>query len=315
MGRTSGKFHRNGRSRSKDIASWWSLMKLPEWSEYIVSVDNSPIWRRHIAWSNENGTLLRDHMTQRFASNMVFMSLLLSSEVGVLFSPSLPADRMRARLFNGDASTYDFWAGLLICISIIATLCTLVATFTAWAIVSTINAKNAHCIIRSSVGLYATQLPSRLTVLAIYLFLSWIIVFVFILVPRSLAIALTTGAITVFVHIVSVYSALGRLVMYTGAMADTQILSDEEEDAMLPFELQFTLLKMAHSAKDNGADPQMHYRHSARHRATVEARKTFRVGKGPSVVLGQQEDLEMGVMSDTSSKNTQDNNDLIFVEE
>jgi hypothetical protein len=254
-------------------------------------------------------------MTQRFASNMVFMSLLLSSEVGVLFSPSQPADRMRARLFAGDVDTYDFWAGLLLCISIIVTLCTLVATFTAWAIVSPINGRNAHCIIRSSVGLYATQLPSRLIVLAIYLFLSWIVVFVFIMVPRPVAIALTVCAITVFVHIVSVYSALGRLVMYTGAMADTQIFTDEEEDAMLPFELQFTLLKMAHSAKHSGADPRIHYRHSTRQIATQEARKSFRVEKGPSVLLGPREDLEMGVVSHTSSKHIQDNNDLSFVEE
>lgn len=199
-------------------------------------------------------------MTQRFATNMVFMSLLLSSEVAVLFSPSTPADVMRERLKNEEYGTYDFWAGALLCISIFVTLSSLVATFTAWAIVSSLGDHNAHCVLRSSVGLYTAQLPSRLIVTALYLFLSWMVFFMFILLPKSWAIGVTVCCVTLFVHVVSIYSSLGRLVIHTGAMGPVRVFPVEEEEAMPPFELFENLIKNAKTIKKQRMNITTHYK-------------------------------------------------------
>lgn len=225
------------------------MFSLPKPQEHFISVDNFPIWRQHVAWSRTNGVELRDHTTQRFAVNMVFMSLLLGSEVGVLFSPSKPADVMREHLFNAAYEYYDFWAGLVLCGCIPLTLSTLVATFTAWAVVSVVSDRNSHVFLRSSVGLYAAQLPSRLIVCSIYLFLLWVILFLWTLLPRLWATVITVVSASLFVYVVSFYSRVGRLVMYAGAMGNKRILTTEEEESMMPWQLYCAMLEKAKNTK------------------------------------------------------------------
>lgn len=232
--------------------------------DVFISIDNFRIWRRHLAWSTSNGKQLRDHMTQRFASNMVFMSLLLSAEVGVLFSPSSPAEQMRQRLKESLYDTYDFWAGIVLCTAIFFTLCTLVATFTAWAVISVLSENNAHCVIRSSIGIYAIQLPSRVIVLSIYTFFLWMAIFMHILLPQPWAIVLTVGAILLFFHIVIVYSSLAKLIMYTSAMSKERIFNQSDEEKMLPDDLEEALLEKAWTWKKEGVDVTQQYRTSVR---------------------------------------------------
>mmetsp|Transcript_18680 Transcript_18680/g.27043 ORF Transcript_18680/g.27043 Transcript_18680/m.27043 type:complete len:251 (+) Transcript_18680:107-859(+) len=199
-------------------------------------------------------------MTQRFASNMVFISLLLSAEIAVLFSPSAPADTMRERLKNSEYDTVDFYAGLALSMSIFLSLSALVATFTAWAIISSISDSNAHCILRSSIGLHATQLPSRLIVSAIGAFLIWNILFLFILLPKVWAIIVTVMACTLYMYIVSIYSALGRLVMFTKAMAGEPIFKKDEEESLPPYDLYTTLLEKAQKEKKRSPNVMLFYR-------------------------------------------------------
>ena len=227
------------------LSTWKRLYGLPRWYEYFVSVDNFPIWRRHLAWSHHDGDKLRDHMTQRFASNMVFMALLLTSDVAVLFSPSNPSEKMRQGLLSGNIYDLNYWAGVLVCTSLFLIFVSLVATFSAWAMVSSIAANNAHSILRSSVGLYATQLPSRTIVLSIYAFYTWAILFMFILMPRVWALVLVSVFSTVLFHIFSTYSAFGRLIMYTNAMSRKRILTVREEEVLSHGELFDTLLDKA----------------------------------------------------------------------
>mmetsp|Transcript_48576 Transcript_48576/g.146501 ORF Transcript_48576/g.146501 Transcript_48576/m.146501 type:complete len:234 (+) Transcript_48576:636-1337(+) len=199
-------------------------------------------------------------MVQRFASNMVFMALLLGSDVAVLFSPSNPSEIMRQRLVAGEHGTLDFWAGLFVCISMFLCLCTILATFTAWAIISAVSGENAHCVIRSSIGLHATQLPSRIIVAAIYSFVVWAILFMFILVPLGWAIAIVAVSILVILHIVSTYSALGRLVMYTSAMSNDRIFELRTEETMLPFDLLETLVDKSEEERKAGTPVTEQYR-------------------------------------------------------
>lgn len=104
---------------------------------------------------------------------MVILSLFLSIEVSTLFSPSDSATEVRAALRSNDYFDMKFAIGIIIILDIILTLMAILAAFTAWAMVSAIGDKNVHYIIRSSIGLYATQLPSRMLVAATYLFLTW----------------------------------------------------------------------------------------------------------------------------------------------
>ena len=233
---------------------------LPNFHEFFISVDHHSIWRRHIAWSLRDGDHLRNAVTGRFASNMVFMSLLLGTEIGVLFSPSKPADAFRKALDNASYGEVDFWAGLMLCISIGMTLSTLLCNFTAWAIIGAVSPQNSHAVLRSSIGLYAAQLPARLVVLSIYCFVIWVALFIYIILPSIWCFVIAIFPIMLIGHIVFVYSAFGRLVMYTKAMSRNEIFECEEEDSMTPKRLFEALLTRANEEKQRDTPLPLFYK-------------------------------------------------------
>eukprot|EP00584_Thalassiosira_punctigera_P005029 CAMPEP_0172534688 /NCGR_PEP_ID=MMETSP1067-20121228/6958_1 /TAXON_ID=265564 ORGANISM="Thalassiosira punctigera, Strain Tpunct2005C2" /NCGR_SAMPLE_ID=MMETSP1067 /ASSEMBLY_ACC=CAM_ASM_000444 /LENGTH=460 /DNA_ID=CAMNT_0013319505 /DNA_START=317 /DNA_END=1699 /DNA_ORIENTATION=+ len=236
------------------------FIRLPKFSEYFMSVDHHQIWRRHLAWSIQDGDHLRNAVTSRFASNMVFMSLLLGTEVGVLFSPSKPADRFRAALKNESYGDLNFWAAIILCCSIGLTLSTLVANFTAWAIIGAVSPHNSHVILRSSVGLDAAQLPARLVILSIYFFVAWIMMFIFILAPPIWGYFLILMPVGFIFYLVIFYSSVGRLVIYSRAMQQREIFIDEEDNSMAPKRLFEELLKRAEKQKSKKAPLPLVYR-------------------------------------------------------
>lgn len=222
-----------------------SLLRLLKAREYLITVDHFSIWRRHVAWAMNNGDDLKSHMTQRFSSNMVFMSLLLGSELNILFNSSQITTQMRMHMMNQNYGKIDFWIGMIIIISVVLTLLTLIATFTAWGMVSAISGSNAHCVLRSSIGQYVAQLPTRLLVTAIYSFLLWVVMFLFLLLPGWWSKMLLLVVIGMFVHVVVVFSAFGRLIMHTGAMGSEPIFEEEFEKELLPHGLHTSLLMKA----------------------------------------------------------------------
>ena len=80
--------------------TWTSLLGLVKAREYLVAVDNFSVWRRHLAWGMDSGEDLREHMTKRYSSSMVFMSLLLSTELAVLFNSAGVTTQVRLALQN-----------------------------------------------------------------------------------------------------------------------------------------------------------------------------------------------------------------------
>lgn len=64
---------------------WCGLPKIP--LEHIVPVDQFGLWRQHQIWAINDSEQLRNLLTQRFSSNVVFLSLLLSTEIGVCSFP------------------------------------------------------------------------------------------------------------------------------------------------------------------------------------------------------------------------------------
>ena len=237
------------------LPSWISLLGLLEPLEFFVSVNHFRIWRRHIAWAKTSGKELRIQITQRFSSSMVFMSLLLGAELGVLFSPSDICSEMRKDLREHHRGQGKYWIGITIIMSVCVTIMALMATYTAWGMVLAISDENMHCIIRSSFGQYVTQRPADLVVLSLYLFLLWVIMFMVNMLSGIMRLALVGFVAALFFQVVITYSAFGRLILHTGAMGKKRVLDPELEKALLPSGLQASLVMKAttHSKQQSAA--------------------------------------------------------------
>jgi hypothetical protein len=241
--------------------TWWSLRDLIKLRECFIVVNNYPIWRRHLAWAMENGGDLRNYMTQRYASSMVFLSLMLAAELNVLFNSSPVTTGIRLSLHDQSHFTLKFWVGVTILVSIILTLLSLVVTFTAWGMVSAISDENAHCILRSSIGQYVGELPQRFTVASIYSFLIWIMMFIFVLIPVGFwSILLLLIVLFLLFHTITVFSAFGRLILHTTAMSPNRIFEEGYEKGLTPQPLQEQLHTKAMAELSNGTSITRQYR-------------------------------------------------------
>jgi hypothetical protein len=247
--------------RDFSTKTWTSLLELLKLREYIVTVDHFSIWRRHLAWAMENGKDLREYMTQRYASSMVFMSLLLSIELGVLFNSAGVTTDVRHALLEERHTSVAFWAGMSIILSAILTLLSLISTFTAWTMVSSVSEENAHCIFRSSIGQYCAELPGRFIVSSIYSFLAWLIMFFFLLLPFGYwSMLLMVIGVGLFVHVITAFSAFGRVIMHTGAMGSQRIFDPVYESGLLPHTLHDNLLIKARANLSKSTSIRRQYR-------------------------------------------------------
>ena len=209
----------------------------------------------------ENGGDLRNYMTSRYASSMVFLSLLLAAELNVLFDSAPITTKIRQALQEQAHLTLQFWIGLTILISIILTLLSLIITYTAWGMVSAISDENAHCILRSSIGQYVGELPHRFLVGSIYCFLLWIIMMTFVLMPVGFwNIALVSVVVMLFIHVMTAFSSFGRLILHTTAMSTNRIFEEEYEQSLTPQPLQEQLYTRAKAEISNNTSITRQYR-------------------------------------------------------
>lgn len=194
--------------RDYNTQTWTSLIGLLKLREFLITVDHFSIWKRHLAWAIGDGKDLKEYMTQRYASSMVFMSLLLSTELSVLFNSAGVTTQVRHSLLQERHETVSFWVGILVILSALLTLLSLISTFTAWTMVSAVSEANAHCIFRSSIGQYVVELPGRFIVGSIYSFMLWLILFFFLLLPVGFwSMLLLVLAVGLFVHTITAFSA------------------------------------------------------------------------------------------------------------
>lgn len=241
--------------------TWLSLLGLLHPTEFLVTVDHSQLWRKHVAWSKPDGKELRNYTAQRFSSSMVFLSLMLASEMNILFNSSMITTEIRTEMMNGNYLSVKHWIGFVILFSSCVTVIALVTTFTAWGkkrmpwkllnldhsthlflpfyrysvgMVSSIGDKNAHCLLRSSIGQLVTSLPSNYVVLSLYLFLIWLLLFIFELTTGPMQHILLLVVVGLFFQTVVSLSAFGRLIIHTGAMGSRPVLDPELEKALLP---------------------------------------------------------------------------------
>lgn len=229
--------------------TWLSLLGLLHPSEFLVTIDQKDIWRKHVAWSKPQGKDLQNYTTQRFSSNMVFLSLILAAEMNVLFNSSVITTDIRTQMMNGNYGSVRLWIGLVILLSACITVIALVTTFTLWGMVSSIGDKNAHCLLRSSIGGYVTSLPSKYVVASLYLFLGWLVLFIIELTKGPMRIVLLLFVMYLFFQTVVSLSAFGRLIIHTGAMSNQPVLDPALEKALLPSGLHASLLIKATDRK------------------------------------------------------------------
>ena len=158
----------------------WNQVRLLSLRDFMFSPDLTSIWRRHLVWSKKDGKDLLEIVTSRFATTNIFLSLLFSAEVGTYFSPSdiVTSVRQSMQLESTSTSTENktlqFAAGITLLLSIITTGSAILANYIALGVFKTLSHRNAPVVLRSSIGLYAAQLPSRLTFLAVYLFFGFL---------------------------------------------------------------------------------------------------------------------------------------------
>lgn len=246
-----------------------TLLKSP--LDFIVTTNHAGLWQKHVAWAKPDGAHLKQYITGHYASIMILLSLLLTASISIFFNSSQELSEMRIILGRQSATNLThlkFWTGLLVLLDIFVTLLGLVTTFTLWCMISAISDVNAHCIIRSSLGQYAISLPPRLVVGSLYIFLLWTLLFVLELVAHPLSWMLVTTVVLFFVlAIIIPLSALGRLILHTGGMANRPILPEELEHQLLPSGLYSSLLLRAtHRQRRNPYDVTRQYRSTIRNR-------------------------------------------------
>lgn len=161
----------------KRSSTWRFVQKLRlmSISDLFYSVDLTALWRRHVVWSHKDGKGLLEIVTGRFASTQIFLSLLFAAEVGTYFSPSRIVTDVRSALRTGPyvGDPLQYATGIVLIVSIILTGSALLANYTAFGVFRCLSPENAAIVLRSDVGLYAAQLPSRLTFVAIITFFAW----------------------------------------------------------------------------------------------------------------------------------------------
>lgn len=240
--------------------NWYGLQHMP--LEYLVSVDLSNIYRRHLVWSKSNGDELLRLVTARFTSTTVFLSLMVNAQIGVFFSPCDVVTNVRHVLQTNDY--YDrpimYAAGITLSVGTYISLCGLLANFTAWSVFVVLSKENAAVVLRSRIGLYAANLPAQIAVVTIYIFFAWLALFWFIVLPGPGALALTLTGILIIVHIASTFSAVGRIIMGTSAMADDPILNRDEAEKLSPDELNDLLVHETHLGRKAAIKVQQQYR-------------------------------------------------------
>ena len=239
-------------------ASWFRSLK--SLGDLFISVELTHLWYLHLVYAKKDGSELRNLFTQRFAALTTMISLLVASQVGALFSPSRPTEEARTALQTLEYRDVAFWAALFLIISLIFSVLSLLATLSAWTLFNSIGSNNAHIILRSSMCLAAAALPVRLATVSIYSFFTWLILFYYVICHVSVAGPLSAFTLVCAIYIISNYSAVGRTIIYSGALSNERIFQHDEEEELTGAELATALVDKAIVAKDGDIPVSQQYR-------------------------------------------------------
>ena len=100
--------------------------------EFFVSIDQSALWQKHVAWAKPKGNDLKRYISSQYSSRMVLLSLLLATEMSVFFNSAPELVQLRNSLSiigvdnnnNSDNSHQQhnnllpFWIGFVLLLNI-----------------------------------------------------------------------------------------------------------------------------------------------------------------------------------------------------
>jgi len=240
--------------------SWFSTIS--SIFDVIIPIELTTSWYTHIVYAKHDGATLRTLFTQRFAAISTMVSLLVSTQIAVMFSPSEPTQKARDAMANLEWGLVSFWAGTFLAISIIFSICSLLATLSAWAIFNAVGNDNSHIILRSTMCQNAAALPVRLALLSIYNFFIWLNLFWHVIAQRWMALVLSLFCLLFVIYVTSMYSAVGRVIMYSGALGDEDIMgkNDAYKESMTGQNLANALTEKVKLAKEANIPVNMQYK-------------------------------------------------------
>ncbi len=199
--------------------------------EFFITSDHFDTWRKHIVFAKDDGRNLKELFTQRYATILVILSLLLNAELGVLFSNSNFGNKVRNALENIYWEESAFWVGLFVCISFCTTFLGMMATVTAWGALNTVSDPNIIFILRSDIGLAGASLPFRFLTATIHLCIWWLFISIIILAPVELTAVFLCLAFIVFINHSTLYSSFMQFIMKTGAMGEKAMFDEIYQQA------------------------------------------------------------------------------------
>jgi hypothetical protein len=234
---------------SRSIMSWRSLL-LPyvRANEYLVSTANwCHEWRAHVAWAVDNGASMKASYSARFSSSMVVMSLMLSSQITVLFSGTQVGDDIRQAMAEADYNDIALYIGILIICGMSFALLAIVSTYTVWGIILPISDVNVPAIFRSHMGLHVLSIPTKLVTAAIYTYGLWLTLLLFKLLPNYWGWIITALGLSLHVYVTFVQSALSQVIMYSNSMQMEPMFSEQDLKALAPDDLDKAFAQMVSS--------------------------------------------------------------------
>lgn len=165
---------------------------LDQFYDHFITVDMSKRWRDHVIYSKSSGKELRKPLTQRFSSSTIFISVILSAEIGMISSPASLSAEVREAL-AASSFTLAYWTGIVLSFAVLIAIGAITANYSAYAVFAVISDENLHIVAKSSIGFYAAQLPTYLITLVLYTFLATVCIRVcpsFLLLYRVLMVVI-----------------------------------------------------------------------------------------------------------------------------
>ena len=106
----------------------------------------------------------------------------------------------------------------------------------------------------------AAALPVRLATVSIYSFFTWLILFYYDICHITVAGPLSAFTLILAIYVITTYSAVGRTIIYSGALSNERILQHDEEEELTGAELATALVDKAIVAKQGAIPVSQQYR-------------------------------------------------------
>jgi hypothetical protein len=186
-------------------------------------------------------------------------TLLIGTKVAILFSPAEPSHAVQTALLHKNVETVKFWAGFTLFVNISISIAALFAILTAWSLNTVIAPKNAHILLRSALWLQISTLPAKLVLTNIFLFVVTLCLFFFVIAAWEVALPVVLVFFFGFLYLISLYSAAGRLLLYSGAIGEERIIEQSIEYELDPQQLNRVIFAKAYLGKKANIHPREQY--------------------------------------------------------